>query len=273
MKKFNSFDSSLEAFFLFLLRAVIIGALIISLIGIVFLGLSSFNLRLADQAVDPIATVNEVKVKSIVNSFLINKLKEDEIPVSVKDEKSYTTPRQEKFKSNINEINKIFYNYYNNFDKSEYTEEAWSNKMPEVEFKNYFLKNIGNDQFSSCMTTSMCNLSDDYIEEYFKILSNMKLLAKTSLSDEGYVEIIKDEVKSNASYSATFGNFIKNTTVEYYKSSVGDLNKQILMNAEQLQRDAFEAQASRYKLLIALGCFFGLAFLLVIIKIERNLRR
>lgn len=264
-------DSKAEDFFLALLRVAILVVLAASLVTAAYSVLVTFKLPLNIQEID-FLQMDEVKYKKNINNFLVLKYKEDEVAARI-DEGRILTKHQKRFDDLVNEINEIYYDYYNNFKKTDFTIEAWTERNPDIAFKKSLSKNMNASPFSECVYTSTCSVSDYNLNKFFEIISYSKTLSTLALMNNGYIEIIKDEQKNDPLYANTFGNLIKSVSLKYIQEATKLLTEQI--NDKQKKLELRDAQIAAYllKALYALGAFFSLAMLLLIVKIERNLRK
>jgi hypothetical protein len=268
----NKLDASLEKFFLAILRITIILALTITLGAALFFGVTSFKNTNPEEKLS-VELIDDTRLKKSLNSFLVSDLKEEEAAAETKESIRPLSDYEKRFKLEVDAINTLFYNYYNQFKKSDFIIEAWTRENPSLAFETFFLEQIKKDEFATCVLTANCNLSNEHLDAYFSIISATKTIASTALENDGNIGIIKDQVKKGKSlYPVIYGNLIRNISVDYFKESAESLVSQMELYKRKVQARQAEIKELRDFALKALAGFFALAMLLLIVKIERNLR-
>jgi len=95
----------------------------------------------------------------------------------------------------------------------------------------------------------------------------------TAFNDNGYLEIIKDEVKNNSTYYMFYAEQVIKECREYFRIELEKIYGQDEKAAYAEFANKAEGLEKLTYALYALGFFFLLTFILLAVKIERNLRR
>jgi hypothetical protein len=273
MNNTNDIYSNLETLFLAIQRIAIILLLLISCLGFVLSGLYGLNKLISKPAEITVDELDEKLIKDDLTQILITKeykLIEDSTNERAKKIDDNLHPIIQKIKEEIEKQNLIIYDYFNSFENIKLTKEAW------VEENSRFIIFDKNKISNILFFKDYKGLSKADIETSLNVelalFSNLTEILKIAIQDNGYLEIVKDEVKKNSLYYETYAFNIKNYLLNYYQKISKQYNQSISDYENELDRNYVEGKEILFIALGFISIFFALTMILLMVKIERNLR-